>query len=107
MHVGGALMKFWFTFLLFLAPVFLTLAQPTGYLGIEKCLSNNTVNTIFKDKYGFMWFGTDDGLNRYDGYGFKVFRNQINDSASLVNNIINNIIEDKQGHLFIGTRKGL
>lgn len=99
--------KFSFYFLLFLAPVFLAFSQPTVYLGIEKGLSNNSVNTIYKDKYGFMWFGTDDGLNRYDGYNFKIFRNQINDSTSLINNQITKIIEDKQGRLFIGTRNGI
>jgi len=100
-------MKFLLYFVFFLIQSFLVFSQPTSNLGIEDGLSNNTVNTIFQDKYGFMWFGTDDGLNRYDGYGFKVFRNQINDTASLINNQISTIIEDKQGRLFIGTRDGL
>ena len=43
------------------------------YLGIEKGLSNNTVTSIFQDHHGFMWIGTYDGLNKYDGYSFRVF----------------------------------
>ncbi|GEO04505.1 hybrid sensor histidine kinase/response regulator [Adhaeribacter aerolatus] len=100
-------MKFYFSFLFFLFPVLRAFSQPAVYLGIEKGLSNNTVNTIYKDKYGFMWLGTDDGLNRYDGYEFKIFRNQINNTTSLINNQISKIIEDKAGKLFIGTRNGL
>ncbi len=45
-----------------------------NHLTVENGLSNNDVNTIIQDQTGFIWFGTDDGLNRYDGYNFKVFR---------------------------------
>ena len=45
------------------------------YLGIDQGLSNNSVRCIYQDHNGFMWFGTYDGLNRYDGYEFKVFSN--------------------------------
>src|SRR5580765_2434810 len=58
------------------------------YIGIERGLSNNAVTCIFQDHHGFMWFGTYDGLNRYDGYSFKIFRNQLNDENSLPNNRI-------------------
>src|SRR5687767_15920336 len=80
---------------------------PVSYLGINQGLSNNSVRCILKDHKGFMWFGTFDGLNRYDGYGFRVFRNKINDSASLINPFINALNEDKKGNLWIGTRRGL
>src|ERR1044072_2291177 len=66
------------------------------YLGIENGLSNNVVTAIFQDHNGFMWFGTYDGLNRYDGYSFKVFRNIIGDSNSLRDNHIYAIEEDNQ-----------
>src|SRR5215216_538839 len=46
-------------------------------------LSQSTVQAIVKDKYGFMWFGTQDGLNRYDGYNFKVYRHKPKDSTTL------------------------
>ncbi len=91
-------------FVLSFAPSF---AQHVGYLGIEDGLSNNTVNTIYKDRFGFMWFGTDDGLNRYDGHGFEVFRNRINDTTSLMLNQINTIAEDHDQNLWVGTKKGI
>ena len=49
-------------------------------------LSNNNVNDIIQDKIGFIWFATDDGLNRFDGYTIKVFRNHSNDKNSISNN---------------------
>ncbi len=80
---------------------------PIQYLGIEHGLSNNAVTCIFQDHNGFMWFGTYDGLNRYDGYDFKVFRNKFNDTNSLANNRITAITEDKQHNLWIGTTEGI
>ena len=75
------------------------------YLGIENGLSNNVVNTIFQDHNGFMWFGTYDGLNRYDGHSFKTYRNIIDDSTSLSSNNINAIDEDASHQLWIGGQK--
>lgn len=82
-------------------------SQPVIYLGIEKGLSNNSVTSIFQDHRGFMWFGTYDGLNQYDGYYFKVFRNHLNDNNSLPNNRIAAIVEDSSQRLWIGTRSGV
>jgi signal transduction histidine kinase/ligand-binding sensor domain-containing protein/DNA-binding response OmpR family regulator len=76
-------------------------------LGIEQGLSNNTVRSIFQDHNGLMWLGTFDGLNRYDGYDCKVFRNRKNDSNSLVHNIILSLTEDSLHYLWIGTRQGV
>jgi len=78
-----------------------------SYLGIEQGLSNNAVRCIFQDHRGFMWFGTYDGLNRYDGNGFRIFRNKFNDSNSLVNSWILSINEDTANNLWVGTRKGV
>ena len=86
---------------------FLNAQTPVTYLGINQGLSNNSVRCILRDHKGFMWFGTFDGLNRYDGYNFRVFRNKVNDSASLINPFINALSEDKKGRLWIGTRHGL
>lgn len=76
------------------------------YIGIEKGLSNNAVTSIYQDSRGFMWIGTYDGLNRYDGYDFLVYRNQPNDSSTLINNRIVSIYENDAG-IWVGTKKGL
>ncbi|MBC7416972.1 MAG: response regulator [Pedobacter sp.] len=76
-------------------------------LGIEDGLSNNSVNAIFKDKFGYMWFGTDDGLNRYDGYKFKVFRSNRNDTSSITYNRIICLAGDEAGNIWVGTNNGL
>lgn len=70
-------------------------------------LSSNTVNAIVKDKYGFMWFGTDDGLNRFDGLTFTVYRHKEGDSSSLGGNSIFALHEDRSGNLWIGTNNTL
>lgn len=70
-------------------------------------LSQASVNCILKDSRGFMWFGTEDGLNRFDGSRFKIFRNQADDSTSLRGNTILSIVEDKQGNIWVGTSEGL
>ena len=77
------------------------------YLGIEHGLSNNQVTCIYQDHRGFMWFGTYDGLNQYDGYSFKVYRNRLKDPGSLIHNFINVITQDATGNLWVGTRRGV
>ena len=76
------------------------------HLGIQQGLSNNSVRCIYQDHNGLMWFGTYDGLNCYDGYGFKVFRNKIKDTGSLPHNYIYTIHEDRHNNLWIGTGQG-
>src|SRR5258708_33334878 len=93
-------------FLLFTGNVFAYGNPPISYLGLDQGLPNNSVRTVFKDSKGFMWFGTYDGLCRYDGYEFKVFRNKIQDSNSLVHNWVMLINEDYRHDLWIGTRQG-
>jgi PAS domain S-box-containing protein len=72
-------------------------------------LSNDRVSSIFQDSFGFIWFGTSLGLNRYDGYKIKKYFSKLNDSTSLAHNNINALFEDrtKKGTLWIGTEKGL
>src|SRR3954452_1117619 len=82
-------------------------ADHAQYIGIEHGLSNNAVTSIYQDHNGFMWFGTYDGLNRYDGYTFRVFRNEFNDTNSVANNRIACITEDRHNRLWIGTRGGV
>lgn len=73
----------------------------------EAGLSQLSVSCIFQDSKGFLWFGTRDGLNRYDGYNFEVFKNDPTDSTTISNNNISSIVEDKQGNIWIATEKGL
>jgi ligand-binding sensor domain-containing protein/serine phosphatase RsbU (regulator of sigma subunit) len=75
-------------------------------LTIDDGLSQSSVTCISQDKQGFMWFGTQDGLNRYDGYNIKIFKNIPNDFSSLTNNFIFSIIEDLSGTLYIETQGG-
>jgi len=76
------------------------------YLGIETGLSYNNVNYILQDSRGFMWFGTSDGLNKYDGYQFTVYKNKLADQNSLSGNSVKSIIEDSKEVLWIGTWGG-
>lgn len=73
---------------------------------IDQGLSQSSVNTIAQDHQGYMWFGTQDGLNRFDGYTFKVYRHIPTDSSSISDNYIWRIITDPQGYLWIGTYSG-
>lgn len=77
-----------------------------NHLSTANGLSNNSVNDIIQDRTGFLWLATDDGLNRFDGYEFRIFRNNPSDSNSLSDNLIQTLIEDSQGNLWIGTRRG-
>jgi len=70
-------------------------------------LSQSTVTSILQDKYGFMWFGTWNGLNKYNGYDFIVYKPEIYDTSSISNNVIRSIFEDRYGLLWIGTEFGL
>ena len=76
------------------------------HLSVEDGLSHNTVYCIFQDSQGFMWFGTEDGLNKYDGYTFTIYRNDPDDTLSLSNSQIRTIHEDPSGALWIGTGGG-
>ncbi|MFN8258925.1 MAG: two-component regulator propeller domain-containing protein [Bacteroidales bacterium] len=69
-------------------------------------LSHDNVYAISQDRYGFMWFGTEDGLNRYDGYTFKQFYNEPSNPNSLVSNNFGEILEDRYGNMWFGTHYG-
>lgn len=76
------------------------------HIGLEDGLSQSVVHVILQDRKGFLWIGTEDGLNRFDGYQFKVYRPDADDPASLSDRWITSIVEDPQGHLWVGTRLG-
>lgn len=73
----------------------------------DKGLSEGFVNWILKDYKGFIWIGTRDGLNRYDGYNYKIFKNDFNDPSSISNNLVQVLYETRDSVLFIGTHGGL
>src|ERR1700748_1392090 len=77
------------------------------HLGYEQGLSNTSVECILQDHRGYMWFGTRDGLNRYDGHEIKIFRNVQTDSGSISDNYITFLYEDSTQRLWIGTLNGL
>ena len=77
------------------------------HLTVEHGLSQNTVRDILQDRHGFLWFATEEGLNRYDGYEFVQFKHQHGQSASLPNDTVTALHEDRQGRLWVGTRAGL
>lgn len=74
---------------------------------VENGLSNNATICSLQDRKGFLWFGTKDGLNRFDGYTFKIFRSDPDDSTSIGNNFIHSLFEDNKGILWVGTENGL
>ncbi|MES2763922.1 MAG: two-component regulator propeller domain-containing protein [Bacteroidota bacterium] len=75
-------------------------------LSIDEGLSAVTVNTIFQDSKDFIWVGTQDGLNRYDGYHFKVFKNNLSDKTSISSNDVKCAFEDKHGIMYFGSNGG-
>lgn len=72
----------------------------------EHGLSNNQIHCILQDKKGWMWFGTSQGVCRFDGYKFTVFKNNVEDSTSLKGNLVRTIFEDSKGQLWVGTENG-
>ncbi|MGG7177650.1 ligand-binding sensor domain-containing protein [Clostridium paraputrificum] len=70
-------------------------------------LSQTTVETIIQDRKGYIWIGTNDGLNRYNGYNYKVYRKEKDSDKSLINNYIIALQEDKNGNVWVGTSDGI
>jgi signal transduction histidine kinase/ligand-binding sensor domain-containing protein/DNA-binding response OmpR family regulator len=77
------------------------------HISLKEGLSQSTVYDIKQDQLGYIWVATADGLNRYDGYKFVVFRHNPKDSLSLPSNMTNSLLLDKNGDLWIGTGLGL
>lgn len=100
-----------FSTILFAALWFTGFAQHNSIrfnqLTIKDGLSQSSLNCIIQDSKGFIWIGTQDGLNRFDGYNFLVYKNNRNDSTSISDNFIHAVIEDKNRDLWVGTDHGL
>ncbi|HSQ44039.1 MAG TPA: two-component regulator propeller domain-containing protein, partial [Ginsengibacter sp.] len=95
--------------IMFLLTAYASPGQPYYFRNyqVNDGVSSNTITCMIQDKKGFMWFGTRNGLNRFDGTTFKIFRNDINDPQSIGSNSILSLYEDDSEHLWIGTYKGL
>ncbi len=96
---------FWIGLLLQLGGCFYTLAQELSFhhLTVEQGLSNANVNHFLHDSQGFMWIATDEGLNRYDGYSFKVYKHEARNPYSLSSSDAKRLFEDSQGYIWIGS----
>ena len=77
------------------------------FYSIQDGISNYWVNCLFQDREGFMWIGTQDGLNRYDGYAFKQYLYHSDTDSSNIRNCVWAIAEDEEGNLWVGTGGGL
>ena len=76
------------------------------HLGTAAGISNLNPNCILQDSRGFIWIGTNDGLNRYDGYKFKIFKNNPKDPSSISTNYIKDLAEDRNGNIWVATIGG-
>jgi signal transduction histidine kinase/ligand-binding sensor domain-containing protein len=105
--------------LLFILPVLLLLCLAVSatdaqelhpsieHFSVENGLSQGTIRSILQDHQGFVWIGTNDGLNRFDGVEFTKFRHRLNDAGSLLDNAIMCLYEDRENVLWVGTALGL
>lgn len=102
-------LRFWFILLLNFTTSLYAQGQSVKFehIGPEQGLSQSSVYCILQDHQGFMWFGTDGGLNKYDGYNFTVYRHDAENPQSLSNGTIMALYEDRSGVLWIGTYGGL
>jgi len=93
-----------------LAPLLATAGDPPiiefDRLSIEQGLSQSIVEDMLQDRAGFMWFVTEDGLNRFDGYSFSVYRNEAGDPTTLSHNELKSVYEDRSGTLWVGAFAG-
>ncbi len=101
----------WFSLIGILVTHFRLLGQPLppqwDRLSLADGLSQSYVTCMIQDRLGFMWFGTAEGLNRYDGLQFKSWFHQANNPNSISNNLIDALLEDQHGHIWLGTEDGL
>ncbi len=84
-------------------------AQPLTFrhYGVSEGLSSNTIYCTAQDQFGFMWFGTEDGLNKFDGYSFHHFEYNPTDTTTIPNNVIRALLVDSENNLWVGTDEGL
>jgi ligand-binding sensor domain-containing protein len=102
--------RFFKTFIIFLTYPLVVYPQYENikfeHISVEQGLSSSIVTSILQDYQGFMWFGTKDGLNKYDGYTITTYRNKPGDSTSLSNNNVTSLYKDPSGNIWISTIGG-
>ncbi|MBC7914100.1 MAG: response regulator [Pyrinomonadaceae bacterium] len=76
-------------------------------INTQNGLSQSNVTSILKDSRGFLWFATRDGLNKFNGYNMRVYRNDVSDNSSIRNNYISKVFEDREGNVWVGGIDGL
>jgi ligand-binding sensor domain-containing protein/signal transduction histidine kinase len=96
-----------FAFVVLSAPLLFCQPYYFSHYQVENGLSNNAVMCSLQDHHGFMWFGTRDGLNRFDGLSFKVFRNNPENINTIGCNAITGLFEDEQNSIWVATEKGV
>jgi signal transduction histidine kinase/CheY-like chemotaxis protein/ligand-binding sensor domain-containing protein len=98
-------------FVLLQTITFFSLAQKSNlkfeHLKADEGLSHSNIISIYQDRTGFMWFGTRDGLNKYDGYKFTVYKNNERNKNSISQNAVSGVTEDSEKNLWVATRGGL
>ncbi len=105
-----ALLQFWVANVILLFVVGFAHGQYLPFrferFGLDDGLSNQLVTCVIRDKTGYLWVGTEKGLNRYDGYGFKHFLPDTKNKTSLRDSAISALLEDRKGNLWVGTKVG-
>src|ERR1041385_6736313 len=101
--------KIIFSFLFFLLPEIFS-AQTDSWIkhyGVKEGLSQGSVLSLVQDKQGFIWVGTENGLDRFDGYFFREYQNDPHDTTSLSSNYVYALVTDNAGKVWIGTGRGI
>ena len=76
------------------------------HIGLREGLSQSVIASILQDDHGYMWFGTMDGLHKYDGYRFTIYKNNLNDPHSISDSNIIDVCQDSNGNIWVGTSVG-
>ena len=97
----------WIVSFFCLLPTVFTQSINFNYLTVEDGLSQSTILCSMEDSKGYLWFGTSDGLNRYNGYEFEVFRANPKEKYSLLDNEILALYEDSKQNIWVGTSQGI
>ena len=82
-------------------------AQNSKLFTADRELSSSLINEIYQDRNGMIWVATEDGLNRYDGTKFSIYKHDANDDNSLAHNLVRYLFEDNKGHLLVGCYNGV